>query len=212
MLGTMEQRTEGMIKQAGELIEQAYRRGYKAGREITEEEKNNWVDAAYRKGFTEGKREAQVQIEQDAALEVLIKSGWLEKHDKEITISSREEAWETAHRVAKSCFQAESYISDVFGNNTFAYQIFEDYTATDAITKLKEYDEEMEACKGKFSVGDEVCDGMGLCNSVIVSIDGIKAVCMTKFGNFYVSFLYELTKTGKHYDEIENILKKMGEF
>lgn len=31
MLGTMEQRTEGMKRQANELIEQAYNRGYKAG-------------------------------------------------------------------------------------------------------------------------------------------------------------------------------------
>lgn len=210
MLGTIEQRTEGMIKQAGELIEQAYRRGYKAGRMITEEEKNNWVDAAYRKGFTDHQKEVEAHIDQNVALEALIKSGWLEKHDKEITISSREEAWETAHRVAKSCFRGDSYISEVFGNNTFAYQIFEDYTATDAITKLKEYDEEMESCKGKYSVGDEVY--VGLCNAVIVSINGIKAICMTKYGNFHTLFLYELTKTGKHYDEIENILKKMGEF
>lgn len=33
MLGTMEQRTEGMKRQANELIEQAYNRGYKAGQE-----------------------------------------------------------------------------------------------------------------------------------------------------------------------------------
>lgn len=31
MLGSMEQRTEGMKRQAKELIEQAYNRGYKAG-------------------------------------------------------------------------------------------------------------------------------------------------------------------------------------
>lgn len=30
-LGTMEQRTEGMKRQAAELIEQAYNRGFKAG-------------------------------------------------------------------------------------------------------------------------------------------------------------------------------------
>ena len=33
MLGTKEQRTEGMKRQAQELIEQAYDRGYKAGKE-----------------------------------------------------------------------------------------------------------------------------------------------------------------------------------
>lgn len=48
MLETQEQRTEGMKRQAQELIEQAYDRGYKAGEEqanaIIDEQKTQWIE------------------------------------------------------------------------------------------------------------------------------------------------------------------------
>ena len=50
-LGTMEQRTEGMKKQAQELIEQAYHRGFKAGREDRQEWEKGQADRLIEKGM-----------------------------------------------------------------------------------------------------------------------------------------------------------------
>jgi len=57
-LGTMEQRTEGMKRQAKELIEQAYQRGYKAGVESCADAIGQISDDAKNDGITEGRDEA----------------------------------------------------------------------------------------------------------------------------------------------------------
>lgn len=52
-LGTMEQRTEGMKRQAQDLIEQAYHRGFKAGREDRQDWEKDQADRLIEKGRNE---------------------------------------------------------------------------------------------------------------------------------------------------------------
>jgi len=51
MLGNKEQRTEGIRRQAQELIDQAYERGFKAGKEAFVTDENKVADKAYQKGL-----------------------------------------------------------------------------------------------------------------------------------------------------------------
>lgn len=51
MLGSKEQRTEGIRRQAQELIDQAYERGFKAGKEAFVTDENKVADKAYQKGL-----------------------------------------------------------------------------------------------------------------------------------------------------------------
>jgi len=50
-LGSMEQRTEGMKRQAQELIEQAYHKGFKAGREDRQDWETSQADRLIEKGM-----------------------------------------------------------------------------------------------------------------------------------------------------------------
>lgn len=52
-LGNMEQRTEGIKKQAQQLIEQAYYRGFKAGREYSKDCEKDQADRLIEKGRNE---------------------------------------------------------------------------------------------------------------------------------------------------------------
>lgn len=51
ILGSKEQRTEGIRRQAQELIDQAYDRGFKAGKEAFVTDENKVADKAYQKGL-----------------------------------------------------------------------------------------------------------------------------------------------------------------
>lgn len=68
----MEQRTEGIRKQASELIDQTYQHGYKAGRE-----------EGFKNGFDEGASHPNINIIEE----------WIEQ--------GRNEAWEAASKVIK---------------------------------------------------------------------------------------------------------------
>lgn len=68
MLGTMEQRTEGMKKQANELIEQAYNRGYKAGYEACKEPKDALIEKGMNMAWEAAKKIMQMNIVEKRAI------------------------------------------------------------------------------------------------------------------------------------------------
>lgn len=100
-LGSMEERTEGMKRQAQELIEQAYQRGYKAGQES---DKNIFI------------------------------SGILEQ--------GRNEAWEAAMKIAGDCLIESKMTKELFDNFNYAYAVFNNFTASDAIDRIRAYEKQ----------------------------------------------------------------------
>lgn len=114
-LGAKEQKMEGMKRQAQELIEQAYQRGYNAGYEEG-------------KGQTWSEEIKKYEIEPEKALKY-IEQG-------------RNEAWEAAKKILiPPCDGglATVELKKIFGESG-AY-IFNNFTVSEAIEKIRAYDE-----------------------------------------------------------------------
>lgn len=180
-LGTKEQRTEGMKKQAQELIDQAYQRGYKKAEEDYHIQ-------------TEKDRESSYQL----GIEV-----------------GRKEAWEAA---AKVWSYDHSERRKIFGVNIYsdgAVDIYKDFTATEAIEKLRTYEEQKkqeEEENKAIHVGDEVIyhDDKGVV--VLVANNGKAISIMSANGGWMIRADSEnLVKTGRTFPQIAEVLKKMRE-
>ena len=176
MLGTQEERTKGMKRQAQELIDQAYQRGLKAGVE-------SCIDSL------------------TADIERYIEKG-------------RNEAWEALKRICcygKGCLSG-SELEEIFGTSNDSDIILHN-TASEAIEKIKAYEEQKQE-DSEIHIGDEVAfpDGykfivggleMGGC-----TFDGLYVN-----GNGVDTGLDKsrVTKTGRTFPEIVEVLKKIQE-
>lgn len=150
--------TAGMKRQAAELIEQAYQRGYKSGQENA------------------------LTVDSDKFRE-----------------QGRNEAWELAYRLVFN----QGNIRDVFDVEALG-RIFETYSATEAIEKIREYEERQKE-DNKIKVGDEV------------ELNEVKVIVTKIMDNYFNAIGYagevfsgrELRlwkKTGIHYD-LDKILR-----
>lgn len=166
-LGTMEQRTEGMKRQAKELIEQAYNRGYKAGQESDKD---------------------------------IFISGILEQ--------GRNEAWEAAKRILTMGSKKQNEIFGCFMDLT----VMENVSASEAIEKLSAYDEEKKQEEDNvIRVGDEIQTLDGLIIGIVTYISEIEGFSIL-WGDGSVGkrkILSDYKKTGRHFPEIAEVLKKM---
>lgn len=173
-LETMKQRTEGIRKQASELIEQAYQRGFKAG-------ENSRIDECAK------------------ALD-------------EAVIAGRNEAWEAAEKVW-SCAHSER--RKIFGVDTYsdgAVDIFKDFSASEAIEKIKAYEEKKQE-EDEIKVGDEVIYNCGndKDKATVIDIDVDVLHLLTENGCYISEEFKDVKKTGRHFPEIAEVLKKMQE-
>ena len=80
-----------------------------------------------------------------------------------------------------------------------------DYSASECIEKIRQYEQEKE----KIHIGDEVIspDGEG----VVTEISDRIVRIMYSNGSGYIIKPEELTKTGRHFPEIAEVLAKMKE-
>lgn len=118
-------------------------------------------------------------------------------------------AWDAARKIA-SDDAGQNHV--IFGQH-FANVIFNTFTASEAIEKIKEY----EDGKQKINVGDEVgyygvADEHGNVNysGVVLEIREEDYLVMEKDGKTYpLKKKFVLTKTGRHFPEIDSVLEKM---
>lgn len=174
------ERTEGIRKQAGELIEQAYQRGYKAG-------ENSQIDECAK------------------ALD-------------EAVIAGRDEAWEAAKKIDSYCGNNKP-LDEMFGEHGIA-DIKRHFTASEAIEKLRKYEEKKKQEKDEIKVGDEVTytfhNGRSITPFVVFKIE-----CLEDGGKYYTGLEtstmkcvcggLDYVKTGRTFPEIVELLKKMQE-
>ena len=168
MLSTKEQRTEGMKRQAQELIDQAYQRGFKAGQELRE----------------------VITFEKECEL---IEQGC-------------NEAWECAKKIAQMPTEITESIFNQFG----LHNIMAEYSASEAIEKLKAWEKKQEQQKNELRVGDEV-------EFVGTDTKGIVISNKTTHPRILVSdyittcHVGDLIPTGRYFPEIARVLAKMKE-
>lgn len=112
------------------------------------------------------------------------------------------DAWEASRKVV-----ALSTVDrrEVFGSE-YMYSILEKHTASEAIEKIRQYEQEKEE---QIQVGDEVISPNG--KGVVTEITDIYVRIMYAKGSGQVVKPEDLTKTGRHFTEIAEVLKKMKE-
>lgn len=116
MLGTKEQRTEGMKRQAQDLIDQAYQHGYQKAEEDYHIQSEKDRDSSYQCGYEYG-------VEQ-----------------------GRNQAWEAAKRVSCGTLVGGYSYNDlikIFGTPVYD-NIFTKNTASEAIEKLKAWEQKQQ--------------------------------------------------------------------
>lgn len=180
--------TEGMKKQSQELIEQAYQHGYKVG-----------YEKGFKNGFDEGVLHPDINIIEK----------WIEQ--------GRNEAWEVAGKLVSMGYKE---CNEVLGDHILTIdtvdEIFVRCTASEAVSKIKAYEEQKKQEQDEIKVGDEVAfhhedrpDTVMFVTKVAEDgfIDGMDAK-----GNLYAEKNpNNWTKTGRHLNEIVEVLKKMQE-
>lgn len=172
----------------------------------TKELINQVIADSYQQGYKAGQKSNEGQYNR----------AWKEQANDYIE-QGRSEAWEAAikiHCQGKKCLSA-SELEAIFGINYDTY-IFLHNTASEAISKIKAYEEQQMS--KDFRVGDIIktndykaykavitwCDGNHW-NGVCLQGDNDSEVGMTYYSMDYDNW----TKTGKTIPEIMEVLKKM---
>lgn len=171
MLGSKEQRTEGMRRQAQELIDQAYERGFKAGKES---EVIAIQESQYQRGL--------------------------------------DDAWETARKICVPTFNGGLSCNDVYSIfRTSSFDtISHNYTASEAIAKIKAYEEQKNA-EEEFKIGDELIDVDSKDKCVIVGFRQEKIKIVWSDGSVGLWDKKNFRKTGRSFPQISEVLEKMKE-
>lgn len=117
------------------------------------------------------------------------------------------EAWEMAKRIA--CLRTDGgesaeWLQNVFGDSIPAI-IIAKHSASEAIKQVKEYEE--------IKVGDEVIDSNGMLEkrSVVVRVSGSVITIIEGDGTASRWEKEGFKKTGRHFSQIEEVLKQMQE-
>ena len=163
----------------------AYNDGYKAGREAEE------VRQKLRQPDLE-------QVRKEA-----YDDGYNAGYGRKIDASYQEglsDAWEAARKVvALSTVDRRK----VFGSE-YMYSILEKHTASEAIEKLKAYEQEEQ-----IQVGDEVITASG--KAVVMGVGPVHFEYVYADGSTGYDEVKNVKKTGRHFPEIAEVLRKMKE-
>ena len=126
------------------------------------------------------------------------------------------DVWELAKRIV--CLPSDGgepgeWLENVFGNSVPAI-VMKNYSASEAITKIKEYEEKQK--KAEIHVGDEIYSELTDSKAVVQRIDAWNRYqCFTDEGAQFVidrqTFNDYWVKTGKNYPQIAEVLKQMKE-
>jgi hypothetical protein len=126
------------------------------------------------------------------------------------------DAWELVRKLiyGESEYERAYSIKDInaiFGKRGYL-KILKDYTASEAIVKVKEYEEKQKQADDEIKVGDEIerikgNNGRKYIVTKIIESDYINII-FDDGGVGYVNPIH-YRKTGRHFSQIEEVLKQM---
>ena len=161
--------------------------------ERIEQQLHEFVEQIYMTGYADGTNNTAKEFETEL------------KRAKEDGLA---EAWECARELMLSTEDSgidTEKIKEIFGYSY--YYVLKDYSASEAIAKIKEYEEKQKKAD-EIKVGDEVqsCDT----RYIVVRIrDNGTFEAIGACGTDEGLDLSKFHKTGRHFDEIEKIMKQM---
>lgn len=123
------------------------------------------------------------------------------------------DAWETARKIEVPTAEgglSGKELAQIFKDGTLC-NIFKNYSACEAVTRIKEYEEEQKKA-AEIKIGDEVTDNDGW-KGVVTGIDpdGEYLIIIQKDGTALHWKKESFKKTGRHFPEIAEVLEQMRE-
>ena len=119
------------------------------------------------------------------------------------------DAWEAARKIPLNVNEgglSANALTTIFGNKSII-QIFKEFSASEVVEKIRQYEQEQE----EFKLWDEV-DGKGGRGIITkISDDGDHFNVMWENGSTGYYMREDFKKTGRHFPEIAEVLRKMQE-
>ena len=160
------------------------------------------VDEAYQRGYNKGYADKTNNIEVCSKIAKDIQNEGYQR--------GLDDAWEAAKKIVLSPDEGGTSLPDLFAifDNGSMQSVFRNYSASEAIAKLKDYKEKQKT-KGKIEVGDEV-DVYGNKGIVTYMHEKEDVYCvMMRDGSASMNWKkYDIVKTGRHFD-IKGLLEAM---
>lgn len=159
------------------------------------------VKESYEKGYDEGLKEGLENCETTKAYQ-----------------GGLEDAWECAKALVLDEGLKAYEIKEIYGSKENYYSVIATFSAKKAVEKYQDYKlkKAEEKAKAEVKIGDEICNNNNS-KSVVVKIDAWHrfhcvrwdGITFTLEKEQYVKFGW--SKTGKHYNQVAEMLKEMGE-
>lgn len=191
------------LKDREEVAKEAYQRGFLDGKKRPETD--------YATGYNDAKREISLSGEYEKVYKRGYEEAKTEFYDNRYQ-EGLEDAWEAARKIANE--DNDSVNFEVFGY-TDAFAIIDEFTAKEAIEKIREYEEKQKQTD-EIKIGDEImiydCDGNHKAVVVDRDSDGALWVLDENGANFVIEPDTDdrtAERTGRHFEEIAAVLGKL---
>jgi hypothetical protein len=157
------------------------------------------IEAAYDKGYKSGLNDGNIN------------DGTFAAKVKEAYDNGLNDAWECAKKIVTDTGLNYEELGEIFGYTSMD-TIFGNFSASEAVTKVKEYEDEQKKPDDEIHVGDEVyyMHDKNVKKIVLGITDFGNFAVLSQNGNFGVFSKCELYKTGRNYPIME-ILKKLNQ-
>jgi len=165
------------------------------GTEGMKEQAQKLIEQAYNRGFKTGYDKAFSTLNENWQL---VTSEAAEK--------GRNESWELAYRLVFN----QGNIRDVFDTESLG-RIFETYSASEAIERIKAHEEKKQEEDEELKVGDEVVTVAGDKGVVTGIINNDVYLFISGWETSQVKHKLCCKKTGRHFPEIVEVLKSLKE-
>lgn len=160
--------------------------------------------------FDKAVREAYEKGYLDAAYNCHERCDFLDDEKKESYQRGLNDAWEAARKI---CLEEDdggipaSAINDIFNVRNYRYAV-KDYSASECIEKIRAYEQKQK----EIQVGDEIVCSNGEKYVVFIVYDEKKLVTAFRHDGYKKTIESKwVTKTGRHFPEIAEVLQKMKE-
>lgn len=149
---------------------------------------------AYEDGYKTAKVQCNIQAEKD-----LREVG--ERHYQK----GLSDAWEAARKICTNWVLPDSVLSKIFGMDKTIDDIMKENKASEAIEKIRAYEQEKE----EINVGDEVITASG--KAVVMGVGPVHFEYAYADGSSGYDEVKNVKKTGRNFPEIAEVLQKMRE-
>lgn len=135
------------------------------------------------------------------------------KDVNEVYQKGLDDAWNCAREIIYDRFSGGMSTDDldcIFGDYENRSCILRYFSASEAIEKIKEYEEKKKA-EEEIKVGDEVVVQHRTFKAVVSGIDGDLCCIVLSNGKTQHTWKSTVRKTGRHFDQIAEVLEQMKE-